>query len=320
MTHGGRPGRDARRPLPSGDVYGFLRRPRWIALTALTLVLMVLMVNLSLWQVRRLDERKDANRAIRANAALAPAPVDEVLPPTATLADIGDAEWRTVSVTGTYDVAHQVLVNDRSYTGFPGLHVVTPLVLADGRGLLINRGWVPAPTTLGAEPDVPAPPTGTVTVLGRIRPTQTRGWLGPKDKATGTLARVARVDVARIGAQTPYPLLPAYAEVVAADDGSTLPRPLPLPELDEGPHLSYAGQWLLFTILAGVGWVAMVRRQARLQRQAARRAELAAAAASTDAAVEADTVTAAASGPATGDRPSPGAGAATTGPGGTAGS
>ena len=39
----------------------------------------VVMVNLSLWQLRRLDERKDANRAIRANATLAPAPVDEVL-------------------------------------------------------------------------------------------------------------------------------------------------------------------------------------------------------------------------------------------------
>lgn len=308
-------------------MYGFLRRPRWIVLTALTLVAMVVMVNLSLWQLHRLDQRKAANRAVADNAALPPVGIDEALPPGATLDDIGDAQWRTVSVTGTWDVTHQVLVNDRSFQGFPGLHVVTPLVLADGRALLVNRGWVPASTSVQTPPTAPDPPAGTVTVLGRIRPTQTRGWLGPKDKPTGTLARVARVDVARIGAQVPYPLVPAYAELLASDDG-TLPRPLPLPELDEGPHLSYAGQWLLFTILAGVGWVSMVRRQARIQRQARRRAELAAqaegaAAEPADGPIDgpvAPSLTGAGRAATNGDRPPSGDAAATTEPGGTASS
>lgn len=294
-------------------MYAFLRRPRWIALTVATVAVMVLMVNLSLWQLNRLSERKASNRAVAANASVPPAPVAEVLPAADTLGDIGDAEWRTVTADGTWDVAHQVLVNDRSFQGFPGLHVVTPLVLADGRALLVNRGWVPAPTTLTAAPEVPDPPRGAVTILGRIRPTQTRGWLGPKDPATGTLARVARVDVARIGAQVPYPLVPAYAELLRADDGS-LPRPLALPELDEGPHLSYAGQWLLFTILAGAGWVAVVRRQLKVQRQATRKAELAVEAAGHDAALSA-----AAPAGARGDHPQPAGAATTREPGGTAG-
>ncbi len=302
-------------------MYGFLRRPRWIVLTVATLASMVLMVNLSFWQLRRLDERKAINRAVAANAAEPPAPVSEVLPASDSLGHIGDAEWRTVAADGTWDVAHQVLVNDRSFQGFPGLHVVTPLQLADGRALLVNRGWVPAPTTLDASPDVPAPPTGPVSILGRVRPTQARGWLGPKDPSTGTLARVARVDVARIGAQVPYPLVPAYVELLVADDGSTLPRPLPLPALDEGPHLSYAGQWLLFTILAGAGWVAVVRRQVKVQRQAARKAELAAGSSpvpSADGA--ASEVSAQVPVGANGDRPPRAGAAAPTEPGGTAGS
>jgi len=42
-----------------------------------------------------------------------------------------------------------------------------------------------------------------------------------------------------------------------------LPRLIPLPELGDGPHLSYAGQWFLFSACAVVGWVVIVRRAAR---------------------------------------------------------
>ena len=295
-------------------MYRFLRRPRWIVFTAATLGVMVAMVNLSLWQLRRLDERKATNREVSTRSALAPAALDTVLPPTASLGNLGAAPWRRVEVSGTYDVAHQVLVNDRSLQGLPGLHVVTPLLLPDGRALLVNRGWIPQAPSVDVAPEAPPPLTGPVTVVGRVRPTQTRGWLGPRDRPTGTLARVARVDVARIGLQVPEPLVPAYVELVRADDGA-LPRPLPLPDLDEGPHLSYAGQWLLFTILAGAGWVALVRRHAKLARQAARRAELA------GERKVAELVALTPAGPATtnGDHPPPGAGAAPTERPGTAG-
>jgi len=39
--------------------------------------------------------------------------------------------------------------------------------------------------------------------------------------------------------------------------------PIPLPELDEGPHLSYAIQWFTFSALAVIGWVLVVRKTAR---------------------------------------------------------
>ena len=287
-------------------MYRFLLRPRWVLLTAGIVLAMVVMVNLALWQLRRLDGRKDENRAVATRTAAAPAPLAVVLPSTSTLDDLGDAPWRRVEVSGTYDLARQVFVNDRSLDGVAGLHVVTPLVLADGRALLVNRGWVPAPATVDTAPSAPDPPTGLVTVLGRVRPTQTRGWIGPRDPVDGTLTRVARLDIARVGRQVPYALVPAYIELGRTDDG-TLPRPLPLPARDDGPHLSYAGQWLLFTLLAGVGWVALVRRHLALARQAARRAERATA------------LTNAAPPPDDEDRPAPGSVATTTEPSRTTG-
>jgi cytochrome oxidase assembly protein ShyY1 len=40
----------------------------------------------------------------------------------------------------------------------------------------------------------------------------------------------------------------------------TAPLPTPLPTLDDGPHLSYAVQWFIFSIAVVVGWVLAVRK------------------------------------------------------------
>ena len=254
-------------------VYGFLRRPKWIALTITVVVLMVAMVNLGLWQLRRLDDRKATNALIRAAGATPAAPLDDVIPKTATFASVGDAQWRNVTAAGTYDVAREVLVANRSFNGLPGYHVLTPLQLADGRGVLVNRGWIPIAQKVGATVVVPPPPTGALTITGRVRTTQTRGVIGPRDATAGTLTVLARADVARVATQVPYPLVPAYLELTDPAGGAAaadaVPRLVPLQDLTEGPHLSYAVQWLIFTLCAAGGWIAVVRRQLRLDRQRA---------------------------------------------------
>jgi hypothetical protein len=77
-------------------------------------------------------------------------------------------------------------------------------------------------------------------------------------------AEVARIDVERLQRQIAAPLLPAYVELAAQEPPvGTSPRVLPLPEPSAGPHRGYVGQWLLFAVLALVGWVVVVRRAAR---------------------------------------------------------
>lgn len=245
-------------------MFRFLLKPRWLVLTALVLVLVVVMINLALWQLRRLDERRDTNARIEARQAEQPVAVEPLLQVDEPLAQArGNAEWRTIEATGTYDPTAEVLIRNRSLDGAPGYHVVTPLVLADGNALLVNRGWIPLSGQAGVAPTVPAPPTGQVTVAGRVRGSQERGAIGPIDPAEGTLAQLARVDVARIDEQVPYRLLPAYVELTDQQPvpSQPLPRLLPAPALDDGPHFAYAVQWCIFTVLAVVGWVVLVRRQ-----------------------------------------------------------
>jgi cytochrome oxidase assembly protein ShyY1 len=230
----------------------------------LVVVATVAMVWAGLWQLRRLDERRDRNAAIRERAAAPVAPASAVLDPEESVDEArAAAEWRNVEARGTYDAGAQVLIRNRSLDGAPGYHVVTPLVMADGTAMLVNRGWIPLSPEAGAAPDVPEPTPGGVTVVGRLRGSQERGALGPTDAGDGTLAQLARVDVARIAQQVPYPLLPAYVELESQDPAAPqpLPRLIPAPELDEGPHLAYAVQWFIFATLAVGGWVLLVRRE-----------------------------------------------------------
>ena len=207
-------------------MYRFLLKPRWIAFHVLVLALMVTMVNLGFWQLRRLDERRIANHEISDRTAATVVSTAEL--PT----DPHAAEWRRVTVSGVWDPAGQVLIRNRSLDGQPGLHVVTPLRDRDGHAVLVNRGFIP----LAEEADPPAPATGPVTIVGRVRVTQQRGSLGPRDPATGTLTTLNRVDVTRIQQQSAVTLAPFYLELITEDPTpATAPAPLPCPRSTRVP-------------------------------------------------------------------------------------
>jgi cytochrome oxidase assembly protein ShyY1 len=104
-----------------------------------------------------------------------------------------------------------------------------------------------------------------VTVEGLIQETQTKGTFGATDPHEGRLENLARVDVGRMQAQVNYRLYPVYVQLTSSDPAQPGPEPevLPEPVLDEGPHLSYAVQWFIFSTIAVVGYPLILRRSAR---------------------------------------------------------
>jgi cytochrome oxidase assembly protein ShyY1 len=236
-------------------MYRFLVRPKWVAFHLLVILLVVLMVNLAFWQLRRLDHRQQFNSEVRARTAQQTAPFSDVVP---AAAEPNDVEWRTVSARGTYLTAAQVIVINRSQAGAAGVDVVTPLQLADGRLLLVNRGFVAETQT------VPTPPTGSVEVVGRVRKSEKRTFGQTSDQPDGVLTEFQRIDVDRIAKQLPNPAAQVYVDLITSTPTQgALPVPVPDPDLSEGPHLSYAIQWFIFSICAIVGWVLAVRRSAQ---------------------------------------------------------
>jgi len=262
-------------PSPAVSRYAFLLRPKFVLFTLLMAGLVVLMVNLAFWQLRRLHERRDSNAQITEHVHEGPIALPLVVTPATTDAGVQDEEWRTVTATGTYLPADEVLIRNRSQDSNDGYHVVTPFRTTSGTTVLVNRGWIPLEQQSDTTPTPPAPPTGSVTITGRLRAGQHKGrYFSPTDPPSGRLKQLYRVDIARIGRQVSYPLLPAYLELESTTPAPAGPEPalIALPELDEGPHLSYAVQWFFFSCCAIAGWILAVRRSAKQREEAAERA------------------------------------------------
>jgi cytochrome oxidase assembly protein ShyY1 len=236
----------------------FLLRPKWIGFHLLVIAAIVAMVNLGLWQLRRLDERRDFNTVVAARYDAAPVDLDALVGPA--IGDPGDprldeVEWRPVTATGTYRQDASIQIVNRSQGGRAGENTVTPLALPDGRVLLVNRGFVPLSES------APPAPAGTVTVTGRLRPSETRRTGQLSDPADGVLTVAQRIDLGRLASQFDAPLVPMYLSLLASEpaDGDPYPEPVARPDLTEGPHLSYAVQWFIFSTAVAVGWALAVR-------------------------------------------------------------
>lgn len=109
-------------------------RPPWWAWLLATAGC-VLTVALGCWQL----QRAEAKKALLANylrAATAPAqPLDAGVP--------AGSVPQAVSAHGVYEAEHQLLLDNQAYRERPGYQVWTPLRLADGTRVIVNRGWVP---------------------------------------------------------------------------------------------------------------------------------------------------------------------------------
>lgn len=246
----------------------FWLRPKWIVGHLLVVVLVVSFVNFGFWQLRRLDERRQANAVVADRGSLPVAPLDDVVPVGADFTDVDDLAYRHVEVEGTYDADASVLVRSRTLNGRPGFWVLTPLLTGDDQAVMVNRGFAPFSAEIDQVLAATRPPSGEVTVSGLLLATQERQGIGPTDPAEGVLAEVSRIDLGRIQQQYEPTLAPGFVQLQTQDPASgPLPEALPQPEQSEGNHQSYAGQWFLFAAVGVVGWPVLLRHTAREERQ-----------------------------------------------------
>lgn len=244
--------------------YGFLVRPKWIGFHLLVFGSIALMIGLGFWQLDRLDERRAFNEVVQARIERPPVQLDDLL---AGGVDDPDAlEWRQVTVTGEW-LDDQVLWFNRSQDGIAGDNVLTALRTgdADATTVVVNRGFIP----LGI--DTPPAPDGTVDVLARIRTPAERQLGELTDGTDGPVTEVRRVDLGQLAAQLPGEVPPFYLDLIATVPEVTAadPTPVPPPAINEGPHLSYAVQWFIFSFCVLVGWVFAVRHSLRSRAGAA---------------------------------------------------
>lgn len=233
-----------------------------IAGTIVILALAILFINLCLWQLRRLDQRRASNAAVESRIDAPPVPAAQII------ADTAGALYRRVEVRGAYDNTRSIVLPGRSREGTPGVNLVTPLVL-EGRtdAVLVNRGWIPSADAATIEIDS-FPGLAREPVVGLALPfldqrASVSSSAGAEPPAGGFRRVWYRVDENALRSQFPYPLAPFVVQVLPHGGPLAYPRPLDPPALDEGSHLGYAMQWFSFAVIAVVGWITfLVRRRA----------------------------------------------------------
>lgn len=227
--------------------------PAWRAVVAAaTVAAIALFVAAGNWQRDRMHAKEAARAALDAAAALPAVP----LPRTD---DWSDWRYRRVTLTGDWRGDAQVLIDNKVQGGRAGFHVVTPLVLRDGRVVLVDRGWIAAAGATRV-PDVAAP-TGNATVDGRIAVPPARYVELGGGASAGRVWQ--NLDPARIAAASGLPLLPVVVEQDAAGapaDG--LVRAWAAPDGGVDTHRIYMMQWYAFAALAAGLWIGFAVRRA----------------------------------------------------------
>ncbi len=232
----------------------------WIVPTLLILAAAAVCVRLGIWQLDRLAETRVFNAHVLSVEARPPLE----LPATG---DLTSMEYRAARASGTYDFGNQVAIRNQFNGAQYGYHLLTPLRLADGEAVLIDRGWIPADGNSSPAAWRKYDQPGAVSVQGVIRLSQDTPSFGGVADPTLTPNQTSLdfwvyVNIGRISQQVPYKILPVYVQL-NPDPGRTDP-PIPFqPVLDltDGPHEGYAIQWFSFATIMMVGYPFYVRRQ-----------------------------------------------------------
>ena len=263
---------------------------RWFGYLALAIVFAIACVLLSEWQFARRDEALAEIAKVEQNYDSPAVPLADVLADTTAFDDT--QEWTPVVMEGTYLTDEQLLVRSRPYGGRPGFEVLTPLQLADGSIFIVDRGWIPTGEKQDSPDFVPAAPHGTVTVEARLKPGEPnlRGRSAPE----GQVSTINLDTVADLVGGDVY--TGAYGLLASESPAPTDARPAAAikPDSDEGPHLSYAFQWLVFALFGFFGLGYAIRTEYRLlnaddpeeQRRAAERERKARAKPRSDSEIE----------------------------------
>lgn len=259
-----------RRRVTGPADWSFLRRPRWILSHLFAATLIVAFVGAGFWQLDRLEQRQDSNARVESRALQVAVPLETVVG-----ADGDELDFVAVTSTGRFIESELARVANRSQDGRGGDWAVGIFETDGGQLLAVNRGFVLRSETVAAAPE------GNVELEGFLRLSRTKGWIGGNDNPDADrMPRLniddltTRLDAAGLG--DGRPLVPLWLQLSTIDgvspaavspdagvDAVVTPRPVPLDDLSEGNHLSYAVQWFLLATLSVVVYGLLLRRIAR---------------------------------------------------------
>ena len=166
--------------------------------------------------------------------------------------------YRQVVAGGSYAADHQIWLDNRTHKGTSGYYVLTPLQLADGSHVLVNRGWIAAAKYRDIVPAA-APAPGVVRVQGRLNaPPPSFLALSNAPAAGAVWQNLDLAEYSRVHGIAVAPLV--IEQTLTPADG--LIRDWPLPDFGRDTNISYMWQWYSFAAVAAMFWIVLGFRAA----------------------------------------------------------
>jgi len=209
------------------------RRPFWLP-TVAALAVVALTVSAGIWQTHRAQYKRALQARYDAQAKAPPI----ALPGEPFSPD--EFRYRRVTVTGRFDPAHEIFLDNRILNGKPGYNVVTPLKLQSGAAyVLVDRGWVVRNSDRTLLPEIRTP-LGIVTIEGIAVPPSGKYFELSSNTVEGKVWE--NLHFKRMQAQLPQRLQPLMVAQLN-DTGDGLIRHWERPDVGIEMHVGYAFQW-----------------------------------------------------------------------------
>ncbi|MGO7159285.1 SURF1 family protein [Rhizobium johnstonii] len=232
----------------------------------LVLIALSILISLGTWQVERLHWKEGLIADIAARQAASPVPLADI---EAMAAAGGDIEYRKVTASGRY-------INNKerhffaTWRGQTGYYIYTPLELADGRILFVNRGFVPFDNK---EPEMrmqgQLTDQQTVTGLAREKLPGKPSWVVPDNDVAKNIFYWKDLDVmaGSVGLEKAR-VIPFFVDA----DSTPNPAGLPIGGVTQvelpNDHLQYAFTWYgLAAVLLVVVAISWFRKGAKAPQQ-----------------------------------------------------
>jgi surfeit locus 1 family protein len=212
-----------------------------------TVSVVLVLIGLGVWQVERRAWKWNLIETRQARTAADPVALPDVV-------DLKTAEYRRVILRGRFLHDREMLLSGRAMGARLGYHVVTPMALAGGGAVLVDRGWVPLDRKDPAR-RAAGQIAGEVSLIGHLRAEPRKGVFTPDNHPDKDFW--FRVDLAQMAKHAGLERVrPFYIQAAGPAPPGGLPVPVPVRIDLPNDHLKYAITWFLLaaacTLIYGI--------------------------------------------------------------------
>ena len=210
-----------------------------VRIVLFVVALLPVLVSLGFWQLGRYHSKLDLEQQYqsRRNGEFS----------ITDLKDVADPRYFQLFISGQFDNSREFLLDNRTYKGQVGFHVLTPFVTSSGEFVLIDRGWIAGVPDRSRFPDVPEV-TGMVTITGQSWLPAGEAFLLTEDFWEDGWPKVIQaLDSSRMEEVLEVTVQP-WLLILDSNQPGSLQRNFYLTNMPASRHFGYAVQWFAMAI------------------------------------------------------------------------